>query len=509
MKRFLLLTLTACALSACAVNPVTKETDLWLITEKGEISRGTQSYLPLQQAGGGTYTVDPTLTDYVAGVGQKIAAVSDRPLPYEFVVLNSSVPNAWALPGGKIAITRGLLVELDNEAELAAVLGHEVVHAAARHGAKALQRGMISSLALLVGVAVLAQDASSLNYILGAGIIGSHLIQRQYGRDAEREADYYGTKYMHAAGYDSTAVVTLQEKFVALSKGRKTSWLDGLFASHPPSPERVENNREALKDFPPGQERGEDRYAERLQYVKARKEAYTDADQARKLLKKNPADALKTIERALEREPNEPQFYGIKGQILERQGQYHAAVRAYDEALARDETYYEHYLGRGLAYVNLKRTGNARQDFERSLEILPTAVASFALGGLVLDDGDREQAKRLFRAASRSRGDIGRKAREAFIKLDVVDLPGRYVTAKPFVRNGRMVLKVTNTTGVDLRNVRMDIQGTINGTPIRPQVRHLSHLAAMSFRVVETGVAFWKDKVEIDARILQATPPTP
>ena len=84
---------------------------------------------------GGAYVVDPELNRYVREVGARLARASDRALPYEFVVLNNSTPNAWALPGGKIAVNRGLLVELDNEAELAAVLGHEIVHAAARHGA--------------------------------------------------------------------------------------------------------------------------------------------------------------------------------------------------------------------------------------------------------------------------------------------------------------------------------------------------------------------------------------
>jgi hypothetical protein len=88
------------------------------------------------------------LTPYVNEVGQKLAAVSKRKLPYEFVVLNSSVPNAWALPGGKIAVNRGLLTELKNEAELAAVLGHEIVHAAARHGAKAQERGTAGGMAV-------------------------------------------------------------------------------------------------------------------------------------------------------------------------------------------------------------------------------------------------------------------------------------------------------------------------------------------------------------------------
>ena len=90
--------------------------------------------------GGGSYTLDPDLTAYVRSVGNKIAKYSNRThLPYEFVVINDSTPNAWALPGGKIAIHRGLLTELQDESELAAVLAHEIVHADARHSAQSPQ----------------------------------------------------------------------------------------------------------------------------------------------------------------------------------------------------------------------------------------------------------------------------------------------------------------------------------------------------------------------------------
>ena len=136
-------------LAACTINPVTGDRELALISAADEVAIGEQQYAPSQQMQGGDYTLDPQLTAYVAEVGQSLAAVSDRALPYEFVVLNSSVPNAWALPGGKIAVNRGLLVELQSEAELAAVLGHEIVHAAARHGALAMQRGMLLQGALL------------------------------------------------------------------------------------------------------------------------------------------------------------------------------------------------------------------------------------------------------------------------------------------------------------------------------------------------------------------------
>src|SRR5690554_4021320 len=125
------------ALSACGVNPVTGKKELQFVSEAQELKIGEQYYAPTQQTEGGTFDVLPELSQYVNEVGHKLAAVSDRPLPYEFVVLDNSVPNASALPGGKITINRWLLTELKDEAELAGVLGHEILHPAARHGANA------------------------------------------------------------------------------------------------------------------------------------------------------------------------------------------------------------------------------------------------------------------------------------------------------------------------------------------------------------------------------------
>ena len=99
-------------LAACTINPVTGDRELALISADQEVEIGQEQYAPSQQMQGGDYAFDPALTTYVRGVGAKLAAVSGRALPYEFVVLNNSVPNAWALPGGKIAVNRGLLTEL-------------------------------------------------------------------------------------------------------------------------------------------------------------------------------------------------------------------------------------------------------------------------------------------------------------------------------------------------------------------------------------------------------------
>ena len=494
------------ATAGCAVNPVTGDRELSLLSTEDEISTGEEHYVPSQQLGGGLYTVDPALTEYVTDIGRRVAAVSDRSLPYEFVVLNDSSPNAWALPGGKIAITRGLLLELDNEAELAAVLGHEIVHAAAKHGAHSMQRGMLGELVML-GAAAALRDSDHAEIALGAGGVGLQLVNRKYSRKDEREADYYGIKYLHAAGYDTAAAVELQEKFVALAKGRDSNWLEGLFATHPASTERVKNNRKALAEFPPGGNRGRSAYQDRLAYLRARRDAYEDADRAREMLQKRPETALQVIDDAIAQEPREPLFYGIRGQILAHRDRYAEALRAYDAAIERDTGYFEHYLGRGLAYEKLGQRARARRDLERSNRLLPTAVASYSLGRIALADDHRAKAKRLFEAAAEARGDFGRKARDAFVKLDIVDAPGRYVAAEPFGENGEVFVKVENAARQGLRDVVVRIDAAINGKPVRPRVREIARLGADAYAIVRTGIRYGaNDAVEAGTRIVQARP---
>ena len=249
---FLLFSFTLSA--GCSVNPVTG------MSTAQEIEMGRQNYVPMQQSQGGEYDVDPALTTYVQRVGNKVAAQSGVNLPYEFVVLNNSVPNAWALPGGKIAINRGLLTEMESEAELAAVLGHEAVHAAARHSAKQQSRAMLMQVGVL-GTAIVASDNDYGNLIAGGANLLAQMGLARYGRSAELESDRYGMEYMSQAGYDPQGAVELQETFLRLSEGRRTDWLSGLFASHPPSRERVEANRATAATLSAGGFEGKAEYS--------------------------------------------------------------------------------------------------------------------------------------------------------------------------------------------------------------------------------------------------------
>ena len=202
MRNGLVAVVLAFVITGCSVNPVTGKSQLSIISPQQEVAIGEKNYSPSRQSQGGDYYLDPALQTYIRGVGNRLAAVSDRPdLPYEFVVLNNRVPNAWALPGGKIAINVGLLVLLDDEAQLAAVLGHEIVHAAARHGATQMTAGTLANIGMVaVGVAAQGQAGEQLYGM--ASQLGSAAWMAKYGRDDELESDYYGMAYMAKAGYE-------------------------------------------------------------------------------------------------------------------------------------------------------------------------------------------------------------------------------------------------------------------------------------------------------------------
>lgn len=470
--QLLLILLGVGMVGGCAVNPVTGRPELALIPESEEIAIGDEQYLPSQQAQGGLYRVDPELTDYVRKVGQRIARVSDRRLPYEFVVLNNSVPNAWALPGGKLAVNRGLLLELDNEAELAAVLGHEIVHAAARHGANAMQRGMLLQ-GMLIATALSTADSEYSNYIVGGAQLGAQLVSRRYSRTDELEADRYGIRYMARAGYDPQAAVALQQTFVKLSEGNNRSWLEGLFSSHPPSEERVRANQKTAAELPGGGELGRERYQQKIAYLASKKGAYAAFDQATTLANQNHLqEALARVDHAIQIEPGEPRFYGLKGDIFLAEKRYVPATEQYDSALGMDPDYYEYYLGRGLAGSRLGRASQAREDLKHSNELLPTAVATNELGQLSLASGDIREAKQYFQAAMSASGSIGERAAAAFVKLDLPENPNKYIEVQPSVsRDGRMFALVTNHSELTVGDLEIEFRATVNGGPVRRLVR--------------------------------------
>lgn len=410
IKSLLALSLSTALISGCATNPVTGETNLSFISAEEEVAIGQQQYQPSQQQQGGRYVTDPDLNAYITRVGKKLAAVSDRQkLPYEFVVLNSDVPNAWALPGGKIAINRGLLVKLQDESQLAAVLGHEIVHAAARHGAQQMSQGML----LNVGVQAVGVASRNSGYgglaSAGAGL-GAQAWTAQYSQDNELESDKYGMDYMVRAGYEPRGAVELQEVFVKLSESRQSSALDEFFASHPPSRERVAANKKMAATMPRGV-RNKAQFQAAIAQLKKDQPAYDAYLEGNNALKeKNYSQALSKANTAIKAQPNETLFWQLKGIALAHQDKNSDALKAFDKAVSANPEYFSPLLYRGLIGRELKKNSQAEKDLIASYKLLPTQTASYYIGDLAHSRGDTQTAKSYFTRAAQGGGELGQKA---------------------------------------------------------------------------------------------------
>jgi predicted Zn-dependent protease len=484
--------LASCLVFAgCSVNPVTGDRELILVSGDQEVAMGVQNYAPMQQSQGGVYDVDPVLTEYVQAVGNRLAAVSDSPLPYEFTVLNNSVPNAWALPGGKIAINRGLLTELNSEAELAAVLGHEIVHAAARHTAKQMSRGMLMQ-GLVVATSVVAGDSGYGDLAVGGASLAAQMALMKYGREAELESDKYGMRYMHKAGYDAQGAVALQETFVRLSEGHDQDWLSGLFASHPPSQERVRENRKTAAKWEVGGELGVDDFERAMQRTLAAGPAYEAYDNGRKALaEEKTGEALVLASEALTLFPEEANFHALRGDVRLVEKQYDKAITNYNRAIDRRSDFFYYHLQRGIAEHELGQDDAAISDLERSLTFLPTAPAHYTLGEIKEARGSTAEAIDHYKVVAKSGGKYGEAASKALVRLELPTKPASYIaSACGDDGSGVIVVQVRNDTVVPVNGVKAQFQYVDGGGDTRTRTQSFSGtLAPGKIASAKTGIA--------------------
>lgn len=226
----------------CARNPVTGKNELALVSESQEIQMGKEAAQQVQASIG--LVDDPALQQYVSNIGMKMAAQSERPeLPWEFHVVDDAAVNAFALPGGFIYVTRGLLAAITNEAELASVLGHEIGHVTARHSVQQISKAQLAQLGLGLG-SILSSDIAQ---FAGLASQGLGILFLKYGRDAENQADELGFRYALNQNYDvremDDVFQTLQrESELAGGGGRLPEWL----STHPNPENRVEKTQARL-----------------------------------------------------------------------------------------------------------------------------------------------------------------------------------------------------------------------------------------------------------------------
>ena len=217
---------------SCAINPVTGKNEFMLVSEQDEIGLGKQADLEIGQAYG--FYDNPALADYVNRVGQNISKNTQRPNnEYHFKVLDTPVINAFAVPGGYVYVTRGILAYMNDEAELAGVIGHELGHENARHIAQQMSRQQVAQLGLGVGM-ILSEDFRK---YAGIAELGTSMLFLKFGRDDERQADDLGVEYGSKSGYDTYRMASFFETLQRLNPSG--SGLPEWFSTHPDPANRV------------------------------------------------------------------------------------------------------------------------------------------------------------------------------------------------------------------------------------------------------------------------------
>jgi predicted Zn-dependent protease len=231
------ISITVCLLlfNACAVNPVTGKKQIVLMSQEQEIAMGKQSD-PEVIAAFGLYN-DPALQKFINEKGQAMAAVSHRPkLDYQFKIVDSPVVNAFALPGGYVYFTRGIMAHFNNEAEFAGVLGHEIGHITARHSVIQQRNAMLGQIGIMAGV-LLVPELSDFVQPLSQGL---QLALMSFGRDAERQSDKLGVEYSSKIGYDASEMAGFFKTLERQSALSGAPEVPEFLSTHPSSAEREE-----------------------------------------------------------------------------------------------------------------------------------------------------------------------------------------------------------------------------------------------------------------------------
>ncbi|MEZ6189952.1 MAG: M48 family metallopeptidase [Phycisphaerales bacterium] len=237
----------AVQLMGCSTNPATGEKQLNWVSADREKALGAEAAPEFVKQYGGDIPSN-AIQQYVSDLGHKLAAVSERPdLEWEFHAVDSSVINAFALPGGKVFITRGLMQDLQNEAQLAGVLGHEVGHVTAQHIGQQMTRAMIiTGIGVGVGVAGEQSDNDWMK-VLGVGTsVGGGLYMLSYGRDQETQADELGVRYMSRLGYNPIGQIQVM-KVLKRASGSGGGGME-ILSTHPLPDTRIRHLNEYIKD---------------------------------------------------------------------------------------------------------------------------------------------------------------------------------------------------------------------------------------------------------------------
>ena len=380
-------------LASCAINPVTGERELMLVSENQEMQLGRSASPSANWEFGGHYR-DPALESYLGNIVQRLWATSERShLPFEFHIQNSSIPNAFALPG-YVAITRGLLCEMESEAQFAAVMGHEIGHVMARHTAQRLSRIQLQQLGLAIGASAL-EGTSGSDTLLKLGAIGSSLLLLKYDRAQELQADRLGVKYMSSIGYDPYEALSAHEVLehsvdAYLAKlgrsPRQDTFVSNILSTHPRKEIRLSEIESMIAMLPPYRISGDGKFskifASKTEDIRKINRFYEHYDKAELYYnERNFKESEASIRKAIEMNSSQTPFHNLLGFIMLQQKNYPAAEKSFNTALSLDPQYQPSVYGFGLLRLFEEEYDRAIKAFSDSLKFYPGHAAShFGMG---------------------------------------------------------------------------------------------------------------------------------
>jgi len=414
--------------AGCAVNPVTGERQVMLVSEAQELELDRKSS-PHQFSADYGPVSDRALNDYLNRTGKALASRSHRPqMPYSFRVVRATYVNAYAFPGGSIAATRGILLALGNEAQLAALLGHEIGHVNARHTASRMSKGMLTSLAMAGVMGVVRVGAGKLAPLAaGLGGIGAGLLLARYSRQDERQADALGMEYMVRAGYSPRGMVGLMEVLRSLSK-HKPDAIEMMFATHPMSDERyrtaVERSETRYRSSL-GLPLYRERYMDHTAGLRKLRGAIEQMQKAERLMgRRKFQEAEDALKKALREAPSDYAGLLMMAKCRLVLKQYPEAERFAAEARAVDPEEPQALHVEGIAMIRGKKFTKAYEAFQEYEKLLPGNPNTIFLKGLSLEGmGRKKEAARAYsryldydRQSKQARYAYGRLVEWGYIK---------------------------------------------------------------------------------------------
>ncbi len=376
-REFIMISSIASAglLAGCAINPVTGQKQLMLVSEEWEIQVDRQNS-PHQFSADYGILQDAALNSYIQQVGAEMAPYTHRPkMPYSFQGVNATYINAYAFPGGSIATTRGILLSLESEAALSALLGHEMGHVNARHTAQQMSKGTLLQ-AVAGGLSVYASTKSETYGQLASqlGMLGAGALLARYSRDNEREADYLGMTYLVKKGYGAEGSIQLATMLNSLSKGN-SNIASVLFSTHPMSQERYDTSVKLANtefSYAKGRPLYRERYMDNTAPLRKIKPAIENFQKAEELMAAKSYDkAGEFLKQGLKAAPGD-----YAGLVMMAKCQY--TQKNFSEALKYSEQARQAYPSEaqanhmsGLSYIQLKKFDNAIEEFNLYEKKLP------------------------------------------------------------------------------------------------------------------------------------------